>query len=175
MVSDLSLASSNSWWWKLPSSFLQRIDCPKWPFFFAGSWERRKCHCQRQECVYWHGIILEIAKKRTCIENVVIGSISKIFLKLLFSWFNQHIGHEKGVVRSGTNNSDSNSLGEVVSCVSIDDVESLSSVEIVSGQVFQNCEGTGSHGDIDFSPTDLLFTNWVSNDSFGRGGTAKVK
>lgn len=114
-------------------------------------------------------------KKRTCIENVVIGSISKIFLKLLFSWFNQHIGHEKGVVRSGTNNSDSNSLGEVVSCVSIDDVESLSSVEIVSGQVFQNCEGTGSHGDIDFSPTDLLFTNWVSNDSFGRGGTAKVK
>lgn len=76
------------------------------------------------------------------------------------------------MVRSGTNNSDSNSFGEVVSCVSIDDVESLSSVEIVSGQVLQNGEGTGSHGNIDLAPTDLFLTNWVSDNSFGRGGTA---
>lgn len=76
------------------------------------------------------------------------------------------------MVRSGTNNSDSDPFGEVVSCIPIDDVESFSSVEIVSRQVFQNCEGTGSHGDVDLAPTDLFLTNWVSDNSFGRGGTA---
>ena len=109
------------------------------------------------------------------IENVVIGSISEVLLEFFFSGFDEHVGHKKSVVGTGTDDSDTDSLFKVEAGVTVDNVESLSGVEIVSGEVFEDGEGAGSHGDVDFSPGDFLFTNGVLDDSFGVGRSAKIR
>ena len=109
------------------------------------------------------------------VENVVISSIGEVLLEFFFSGFNEHVGHEKGMVGTSADDSNTDSLFEVIAGVTIDDVESLSGVEIVSGEVFEDSEGAGSHGDVDFSPGDFLFTNGVLDDSFGVGRSAKIR
>ena len=77
------------------------------------------------------------------------------------------------MIGTGADNSDTDSFFEIESSVSVDDVKPLSGVEIISGKVFEDCERTGSHGHVDFSPRDFLLTNGVLDDSFGTGISAK--
>lgn len=74
------------------------------------------------------------------IKNIIICSISKVLVEFLLGGFNEHIVHEKSVVRSGAYNSDSYSLLLVVACISINDVKSLSGVKVVSRQILKDLE-----------------------------------
>ena len=107
------------------------------------------------------------------VENVVIGSVGEVFLKLFFSRFDEHVGHEKGVVGPCADDSDTDSFFQVEASVTVDDVESLSGVEIVSGEVFEDGEGRGSHWDVDFAPCDLLLTDGIFDDSLGSWRSAE--
>jgi hypothetical protein len=39
--------------------------------------------------------------KLPCIDDVIVNSITKVFLQLSCSWSDKHIRHEKGVIGSG--------------------------------------------------------------------------
>ena len=45
----------------------------------------------------------------------------------------KHISHEESMVSSGTNNSNSDTVFLVPSCISINDVDTISCVEIIDG------------------------------------------
>jgi hypothetical protein len=107
------------------------------------------------------------------VENVVISSVGEVFLELFFSGFNEHVGHEKSVVGPCADDSDTDALFQVVASVTVDDVESLSGVEIVSGEVFEDGEGRGSHGDVDFAPSDFFLTDGIFDDSLCSGRSAE--
>jgi hypothetical protein len=109
------------------------------------------------------------------VKNVVIGSIGEVLLEFFFSRSDEHVRHEKGMIGTGADDSDTDSLFKVETSVTVDDVKSLSGVEIVSGEIFEDSKGAGSHGDVYFSPGDFLLTNGVLDDSFGIGRSAKNK
>ena len=79
-----------------------------------------------------------VSMELASVENVVIGSIGEIFLKFFFSRSDEHVAHEKSVIGAGADNSDTDSFFEVESGVSVDDVEPLSGVEIISCKVFKD-------------------------------------
>ena len=107
------------------------------------------------------------------VENIIISAVGEVLLELFIRGLDEHVCHEERVVGSCADDSDTDAFLLVVAGISIDDVESLSGVEIVPGQVFQYSEGTASHWHVDLAPSDLFFADGVSHNSLGTWGSAE--
>lgn len=115
-----------------------------------------------------------VGMELSSVEDIIVGAICEVSFQLLCSWFNQHVIHEKGMIWPGTDNSNANSFFLVEACITIDNVKSLSCVEIVSGQVLQNSKWAGSHWNVDIAPSNFLLTDRISDNSFGARGSSKL-
>ncbi len=71
------------------------------------------------------------------------------------------------MVGSCADDSDSDSLLLVISGIAVNNVDSLSAVEIVFGNIFDQIERGLSDRHVDFSPADVLLSDWISDDSLG--------
>lgn len=62
---------------------------------------------------------------------IVDGPVGVEVLELFGTWSDKHVSHEQGMVGTGTDNSDVDSVAGIPSGVSIDNVDSVTSVQVV--------------------------------------------
>ena len=106
-----------------------------------------------------------VGTELTGIENIVICSIRKILIKLLRCRFYKHVCHEQSMIWSCANYSNSDSFGFFVTSISVNNINSLSTVEIVSGQIVQHIKRFLLDGNVNLSPSDIFFSDWIVYDS----------
>ncbi len=92
-----------------------------------------------------------ISRERPSIIDHVIGMKR---LELFPRWTDEHIPHEQSMVRSGAYDADIDAVPFVPACEAIDDVDSVSGVQVVNSALavdFPNLSGTtgfsGDHSD----------------------------
>lgn len=114
-----------------------------------------------------------VSGELTGVEDVVVGSIGEIAIKLSLGGHNEHILHEESMIRSGANNSNPNSVFGIPASISINDVDFTSGVEVALGKFREKVERCSCDGSVDFSPSNFFFSDGVIDNRFGGGGTTE--
>jgi len=78
-------------------------------------------------------------------------------LKLFSAWADKHVPHEKSMVGAGTDNADVDSVSGVPSCVTVNDVDAVSGVEVVDSTFSVDFPCLFGHGLVNRSPPDVVF------------------
>lgn len=100
-----------------------------------------------------------VCREFTCIKNVVVSAVGKVFIEFLGGGPDEHVGHEQGMVRSCADDSDSDSFGLVPACVAVDYVQAFAAVQVVAGNFVKELEGGLADRHVHFSPADFLFSD----------------
>ncbi len=108
------------------------------------------------------------------LSGVVDGEVGLAKVgEFFFRGGDEHDGHEEGVVGAGADDADLDSVLRVPACKGVDDVNLVTSVEVVLGSFAVDLKGVFVDGDVDIAPPDLVFGGGVFGDAFVAGGAAR--
>lgn len=77
------------------------------------------------------------------------------------------------MVRASAHDSDLDSVLRVPASITVDHIDFSPGVEVALGQVAEDLEGSESHGSVDISPGDFLFSDGIDDDGLGGRGSAE--
>mmetsp|Transcript_101182 Transcript_101182/g.283640 ORF Transcript_101182/g.283640 Transcript_101182/m.283640 type:complete len:405 (+) Transcript_101182:370-1584(+) len=110
-----------------------------------------------------HALGLAIGGKHTGVEDDEGGLEAR--LQLLLRRRHEHILHEKGVVRAGSDHPHGNPVLLVPAAIPVDDVEPLASVQVVDSTLAVGQEGLVVELDVDLPPPDVVSGGFLKDDA----------
>lgn len=114
-----------------------------------------------------------VSHELSSVEDVVVGSVGEVSLELSGSGSDEHVGHKESVVGTSAHDSDSDSVFGAPSSIAINNINFSSGVEIALGQSWKDLERLSSDWFVDVSPSNILLTDRVVNNGFGRRRAAE--
>ena len=112
--------------------------------------------------------------KITSIENIIVSALREIFLKFFFGWANEHVCHEKSMISTCANNSNSYTIFFVITCIAINNIKAFSSIKVVFSKVFDDWKWTVFHWNVNLSPSDIFLAGLIFYNSFSGGRSTKL-
>lgn len=95
-----------------------------------------------------------------------------VVFKLFRCRSDQHVVHEQGVVGSGSDDSNLDSVLGIPTCVSIKDVDVFSGIQVVDSSLSVNLEGVLIHGNVDAArPPNVVLGGLLVDNSLVLGGS----
>ena len=93
-----------------------------------------------------------------------------VVFELLRRWSDQHVVHEQGVVGSGSDDSDLDSVLRIPTGEAVKDVDVLTGVQVVDGSFTVDFKGVLVHGNVDTArPPDVVLRGLFVDDSLVLG------